>query len=606
MNDHVNHDVVAAIGSDCSDNSDCGNSNNILINKNNDDQINNPLNNKNKEIENEIQNIIKSQESDSSHNIKIYFDKILGKGSYAKVFPGRYKNKMVAVKIIKTNHLSPKVTKQLEREFEIIRLLQKNYHPNIAAYYKIYHAADKMVIVMELCSGGELKKHIEKGLDYVTVRNYFSQILKGYKHLLSLNIIHRDIKSANILLANDKNTIKFIDFGLSKIFEVDLNRTILGTPLYMAPELLNNTSYDSKSDIWSLGVLLYEMVYGVTPFHHHKKIETLEVAVRANDIKYPQFSAKNLYVVPDNLIQYMKKLLELDPHNRMNWDDICNAEWLDESLLHIGNIRSSNIHMNPSSNVNTNTNVVRTISKESINRKNPKKLQQNTYANANTFNNSPYTDRYLTLDDILISSEDNNNRNTNQINNKNNNNNNINNNQTRNDKRSEPIPIGGKNNKYRAESQSYGGYGMGRGKRHDNGIIYPLSYGQSPRSPLSETASQQLHTIYGESVGDVYSISENDIDINDLSVIDNNPGDNYDNLLNKQKTKASGSGLIDLNDVDGLLIASMPERTTAYEYFSRGSAALGSYLYSYSAPVATTVATTIAQGLGSVGLSSVK
>jgi serine/threonine protein kinase len=268
------------------------------------------------------------QEKSSLSNLQIYFDKNLGRGSFSKVFPGKYKGILVAVKIIYTKYLDSKIARQLQRELQVIRILQEHPHPNIATYYKIFNTPDKMIIVMELCSGGELSKYIKIKMDLETIRSYFCQILDGYKHLLELNIVHRDIKSANILLTQDKRTIKFIDFGLSKIFSTDLNQTICGSPLYMAPELLNHQDYDSKSDIWSLGVLLYEMVYGFTPFHQCKVIKTLKQTVQTDNINYPKKSADKSYDVPPDMIAYMKRLLELNPLQRIDWEDLNDANWL--------------------------------------------------------------------------------------------------------------------------------------------------------------------------------------------------------------------------------------------------------------------------------------
>jgi len=497
-------------------------------------------------------------------NLKIYSDKILGKGSYSKVFPGRYKDKLVAVKIIATNHLEPTIAKQLGRELDVIRLLQKNNHVNIATYYKIFHSPDKMVIVMELCSGGELKKHIEKGLSFETVKDYFNQILRGYKHLLTINIIHRDIKSANILVTGDKKTIKFIDFGLSKIFKVDLNSTILGSPLYMAPEVLNNNFYNSKADIWSIGVLLYEMVYGVPPLNSCKTIEALKISLQNNKIKYPSNSIHNLYPVRKDLIQYIKSLLELDPMIRRGWASICDADWLkNESITDINtniNISGSQQRHIPKRISNTFTvfSIDDEFDEECINTN----INTNTNTNINTkqdtASNSP-DDTYshnLTQDEYPNPK-----------------------------KRSAPISIAGA--KQRSESRSYEFGFNRRGYQHER--QQQNSYGKRiDRLAQSPTSSKT----YAESLGSY--INEEDININDLSVIDNNP-----NVGLKQYQ--SDSGLVDIDDVDSRLIGNIPDRTTAYEYFSQKCVGeLGSYLYSCSAPVTSTFMERLSQGLDTV------
>jgi serine/threonine protein kinase len=276
--------------------------------------------------------------------LEINYSKPLGKGAYSQVFQGRYRDisnniiRNVAVKVIFTNNLEKNVYSQLKREVDIIKLLKENPHPNIVKYYDIRYGKGKIIIAMELCNGGELKNEIRKFIDMNIVQNYFNQILIGYDHLLKLNIQHRDIKSSNILITKDskgEKIIKIIDFGLSKIISndiINMNSTICGSPFYMAPELLNHQSYDSKSDIWSLGVLLYEMIYSNPPFHTCKKIKVFKNNILNNEIRFPfQRNINSTYKIPTDIITYMKQLLEPDPTERINWTNISDAEWLNHN-----------------------------------------------------------------------------------------------------------------------------------------------------------------------------------------------------------------------------------------------------------------------------------
>jgi len=262
-------------------------------------------------------------------DLQICYKKLLGKGSFSNVYEGIYKTHNIAVKIINTDNIDGKIRQQMQREIDIINILKttKNKNINIVDYYDIIENEDELIILMELCNGGELTTEIKIGLDFDTVYNYYCQILNGYSHLLNLDIIHRDIKSANILLTSDKKTVKIGDFGLSKILSDNLNNTICGSPLWMSPELLNQQNYDTKSDIWSIGVLLYEMVYGNTPFSKSNGLKILKQNIFTQDIIYSQKSYLNKYDVPENLIIYMKKLLEINQYKRIEWDNLHNIDW---------------------------------------------------------------------------------------------------------------------------------------------------------------------------------------------------------------------------------------------------------------------------------------
>src|ERR1700722_6031846 len=118
-------------------------------------------NNIDNNIDNTIDNNIKINNKNHSTRLQIYKNKILGKGSFSKVFLGKYKDKLVAVKIIFTKYLDSKIALRLKRELDVIKILQKKPHINIVTYYKIIENADRMIIIMELCPGGELTKHIK-------------------------------------------------------------------------------------------------------------------------------------------------------------------------------------------------------------------------------------------------------------------------------------------------------------------------------------------------------------------------------------------------------------------------------------------------------------
>ena len=288
-----------------------------------------------------------------SSKLEIFNDRVLGEGSFAKVFVARYKGKLVAVKIVDISKAKERHIRQFKRELDIIRILRKHPHPNIPEYYKIIESPTRIIIVMEWCRGGELSNVIKSGMDLTQVKYYFNQILSGYLHLLSLNIIHRDMKAQNIMLTHDLNQLKIIDFGLSKVINTDMTRTVVGSPAYMAPERLGAQDYDSTSDIWSLGIILYEMIYHINPFHscknkatliktantpitlpttrHCNEICDLELDTDPADLVGVTGTPRSRTIirrtepVPEGMLEIMAGMLNIDPIARYDWSELHRA-----------------------------------------------------------------------------------------------------------------------------------------------------------------------------------------------------------------------------------------------------------------------------------------
>lgn len=280
--------------------------------------------------------------------IEIYYDALIGKGACSNVYLGTYKKKLannkydskyIAVKIIDTDGLKKKTLDQYKREIDIIRILRKNPHKNIPEYYKIKHDTDagRIIIAMEWCKRGNLKSEIKKGLSMLEIQRIYSQIIDGYNHLLSLNIIHRDMKGDNITLTED-GTVKIIDYGLSKIISTDMTSTFVGSPAYMSPERINEEEYGRDSDIWSLGVILHEMIYYTIPFRNCKNIKQLKKRAKNGESIYlsperiEKVNGKNIAVPIDPLlIEYLEGCLNINYFERYKWEDMIILNWVDES-----------------------------------------------------------------------------------------------------------------------------------------------------------------------------------------------------------------------------------------------------------------------------------
>jgi serine/threonine-protein kinase ULK/ATG1 len=190
------------------------------------------------------------------------------------VFRGYFKDnltKIVAVKQIPLQNVSkdPKFIKLLKREIEILMKVKSNY---IVALYHATRTPNNLYMFLEYCGDGDLKELLKRRGGKITESEavlYFRQITEGFKALFEESIIHRDIKPANILLKD--GMAKISDFGFAKCLDgVGMDEatknTYLGTPLYMAPQLLVEDKFSSKCDIWSLGMMFYEMLYGHTPW----------------------------------------------------------------------------------------------------------------------------------------------------------------------------------------------------------------------------------------------------------------------------------------------------------------------------------------------------
>jgi len=195
-------------------------------------------------------------------------------------------------------------------------------HPNIATIYSIEEANDEMFIVMEYIKGQELKDKIEAGpLAIDLTLELAIQIAKGLQAAHEKGVVHRDIKSANLMLT-DKGDVKILDFGLAKLrgqTKLTKEGTTLGTVAYMSPEQARGGDVDHRSDIFSLGVLLYEMLRGQLPFkgdYEHAVI----YSIMNED---PQSIVELRNDVPEQLAQLTEKALKKEQNDRYDsMDDI--------------------------------------------------------------------------------------------------------------------------------------------------------------------------------------------------------------------------------------------------------------------------------------------
>ncbi|KAG5472527.1 hypothetical protein LSCM1_03928 [Leishmania martiniquensis] len=194
----------------------------------------------------------------------------LGKGSYGTVHLGILTNgKLVAVKYVNVVSESPEALASVEAEVNMLRELS---HPNIIRYFGAHTIQDTMLVFMEFAVGGSLTSIVRKftHLTEPVMQLYTFQILKGLQYLHDKGVVHRDIKGENILI-DGYGVAKLADFGCSKSLANIANAgqvgcgTLVGSPFWMAPEVIRSEAYGTKADIWSVGCTVVEMLNGGEP-----------------------------------------------------------------------------------------------------------------------------------------------------------------------------------------------------------------------------------------------------------------------------------------------------------------------------------------------------
>ena len=252
----------------------------------------------------------------------IVYDTIIGKGSFSTVFKGydsigKYNIAVKRVELDENN--TKKVNKLIEREINIMKNLDNK---NVLKLYDIITDKNYMYMILEYCENGDLYKFLKKRpLKEEFCKRYMKQIADGLKYLLNKNIIHRDLKPQNILIDRFYN-IKLSDLGFARYYEEDtLLKTLCGTPLYMAPEIMNYKDYDDRADLWSIGVILYEMLYGYRPYKA-KNLHTLVKLINSEPVKLPQ-----TIKISNECKDILLSLLTRNPDKRISWENFFNHKW---------------------------------------------------------------------------------------------------------------------------------------------------------------------------------------------------------------------------------------------------------------------------------------
>jgi len=275
-------------------------------------------------------------------SIKNYVaEKYIGRGSTSKVYQGRNTktNERVAIK-----RMDLKAIKNCQFFFEREINIMKNIdNPHIIKLHDYIEDSEKKkaYIILEYCQYGDLSHFLKKRpLKEKYAKSFITQLADELRFLLGKNIMHRDLKPQNILISDNKK-IKITDFGLARYFDnQNMIDTICGSPLYMSPEIMKNNKYDNKSDLWSVGVILYEMMVGELPYiatNHYQLVKKIQ----RDTVKIPE---KDYLSISPECRDLIYRLLDKNPETRIGWIDFFDHPWLTNPIERMFNrIKNNNI-----------------------------------------------------------------------------------------------------------------------------------------------------------------------------------------------------------------------------------------------------------------------
>ncbi|KAI6184183.1 hypothetical protein M3Y97_00569000 [Aphelenchoides bicaudatus] len=251
--------------------------------------------------------------------------KELGCGNFSKVRLGVHvlTKEKVAVKIMEKSKMDQKAQRLLARE---INSMEQTHHPNIIRLFECVETLSKTYLIMEYAGGGELYTYIHENgkLTETVAKSLLAQVISAVGHLHSKGIVHRDIKAENVIFAH-QGWVKLADFGFSCVCKENaMLQTFCGSPPSAAPELFKDQNYNGQAvDCWAIGVLMYFMLVGITPFKG-ENVQELKKCI-----------LEGRYIIPGYISDYgqnlIKRMLEVDVSKRATIAELKKMLWLKDT-----------------------------------------------------------------------------------------------------------------------------------------------------------------------------------------------------------------------------------------------------------------------------------